>query len=197
MSKTKILRWTDDEGRNQEFSYNEVKSGSFSKVYIADNDVMIQTEEGCNDKECLMFANQSRSYKNLPVVERLSYDNNLYWMPRYMPITGNKVANKQRRTLQTLWDAVYNNNKYDRLNDFNNAVQSSDLPDMLKESVDMLTGWIANYGSDCYCFEFTPRNLAQDADGNLILLDIFFNHVEMERKRDEARKRTYQRIYGY
>lgn len=42
------------------------------------------------------------------------------------------------------------------------------------EAIEAITDWAANY-SQSYRFEFSPRNLATDSSGNLVLLDVLFD----------------------
>jgi hypothetical protein len=52
----------------------------------------------------------------------------------------------------------------------------------LLEALELMAGDMANYGTE-WTFEFSPRNLATDGRGRLVLLDIMFSIAAMKRKR--------------
>jgi hypothetical protein len=54
------------------------------------------------------------------------------------------------------------------------AVENANVPDSLKEAVRSLSDYVSNYGSG-WLFEFPKRNLMEDADGNLVLLDVLYD----------------------
>ena len=53
----------------------------------------------------------------------------------------------------------------------------------------------ANY-SDDYVFEFSPRNLATDDAGNLVLLDPLFDREKLQAKRQRERRKLEQKFRG-
>jgi hypothetical protein len=62
------------------------------------------------------------------------------------------------------------------------AERNPEMPESLLDALREIKGTIANYGSE-YSFEFSPRNLATDDDGNLILLDTTFSLLSVQQGR--------------
>jgi len=57
------------------------------------------------------------------------------------------------------------------------------------DALETLVDTAANYGA-AYQFEFSPRNLATDARGNLVLLDVLFDKEALLRRRESLYDRA-------
>jgi hypothetical protein len=55
------------------------------------------------------------------------------------------------------------------------------------EALEILMSTAANYSNE-FTFEFSPRNLATDAKGNLVLLDMLFDRDVLRRLRAQRAK---------
>jgi hypothetical protein len=60
--------------------------------------------------------------------------------------------------------------------------QSVILPESLKQAVIELKEHIENY-NEGWVFEFPTRNIGIDEEGNLVLRDVIFNHIELQKGR--------------
>jgi len=63
------------------------------------------------------------------------------------------------------------------------------------EALRILVDTASNYGQ-AYVFEFSPRNLATDADGTLVLLDPLFDQEKLAEKRHAQARARAQRYGG-
>ena len=63
------------------------------------------------------------------------------------------------------------------------------------EALRILVDTASNYGQ-AYVFEFSPRNLATDADGTLVLLDPLFDQEKLQAKRQRERRKQEQAFRG-
>jgi hypothetical protein len=69
------------------------------------------------------------------------------------------------------------------------CAKASGVRPAVVEALDVLTDTASNYGAS-QVFEFAPRNLATDDEGNLVFLDPLFDMEQLERQRAEARRRA-------
>ena len=139
---------------------------------------------------------------HIPKVQRVGYtaDKTVYEMPLYnAPLRkGNSPkAWEQYKVLKKCWDqgrqqlvqrlgyikasSPYNGHKImDSVVEC--AERNPEMPDSLLDALREIKGTIQNYGSE-YSFEFSPRNLATDDDGNLILLDTTYSLLSVQQRR--------------
>jgi hypothetical protein len=69
------------------------------------------------------------------------------------------------------------------------CAKASGVRPAVVEALEVLTDTASNYGAS-QVFEFAPRNLATDDEGNLVFLDPLFDMERLERQRAEARRRA-------
>ncbi len=139
---------------------------------------------------------------HIPKVQRVGYTANktVYEMPLYnSPLRkGNSPkAWEQYKVLKKCWDqgqqqlrerlGFYEaNNPYNGYKIMDSVVECAErnpeMPESLLDALREIKGTIANYGSE-YSFEFSPRNLATDDDGNLILLDTTYSLLSVQQRR--------------
>lgn len=177
--------------------------------------VILLTMSGCNDKELLwMAANdhvndelpRSSSNRNphLPEITRLGMmvapdDRTVTMMPHYKaPLrkADSAQAWKDLTWLKRAWAEILNARTFTTGSpkkfgsDFTYAlVQRLAAEQPKSELVAALTSLhdhACNYGHD-YFFEFSPRNLATDEQGNLILLDVIYDNELYGKIRNKRR----------
>jgi hypothetical protein len=68
------------------------------------------------------------------------------------------------------------------------CAEAAGVRPLVLEALRILIDTAANYGSD-YVFEFSPRNLATDDAGNLVLLDVLYDRERLAQMRREAAKK--------
>ncbi len=139
---------------------------------------------------------------HIPKVQRVGYTANktVYEMPLYnAPLRkGNSPkAWEQYKVLKKCWDqgrhqlgkrlGFYEvNNPYNGYKIMDSVVECAErnpeMPESLLDALQEIKVTIANYGSE-YSFEFSPRNLATDDDGNLILLDTTYSLLSVQQRR--------------
>ena len=99
-------------------------------------------------------------------------------MPYYDKLAVGSVAYKQAKILYNAWakNFQYDTSKDNFTNnhDFIKSLQWSNLPESLTNALKKIIDESGNYGLQ-YRLEFPLRNMAQDSEGNLILLDVLFN----------------------
>lgn len=134
-----------------------------------------------------------------------------YRMPYYnAPLRkgDSEKAWKQYRMIRKVWDAAQHelqkriNKEYRQkgssygalhtgdmvMNDVVEGVEEAGGSEGLVRALSLLRDQAGNYGSD-YTFEFSPRNLATNDSGQLILLDTVFSLLENRRRLDEANRK--------
>jgi len=139
---------------------------------------------------------------HIPKVQRVGYTANktVYEMPLYnAPLRkdNSPKAWEQYKVLKKCWDqgrqqlrerlGFYEaNNPYNGYKIMDSVVECAErnpeMPESLLDALREIKGTIANYGSE-YSFEFSPRNLATDDDGNLILLDTTYSLLSVQQGR--------------
>jgi hypothetical protein len=171
--------------------------GAFSTAFmnITNDTVLITSEDPI--KETMAYGWFPTS-KHVPLVEKL--DDNLYEMPYYTVCTSwqayRKILTDESNQMLSELIAMYqrccrtfsyNHHDYSNLwwNNFD-TMHNKELGDLLKG---MLSG-ASNCGSDI-CFELRPDNMAADKDGNLILLDCFFQWSLLPWNRDKQNAETF------
>lgn len=123
-------------------------------------------------------------------VDRMDDADYIYEMPYYEKLTAsNKAAWSAYKALDAAWEqgrrkaigkGAKTNQSFHALGaDINRytieaAKTAGNVPEAIIEALEAIADSASNYGQH-YTFEFAPRNLKVDADGNLILLDVIFD----------------------
>lgn len=192
---TKILRYVDDEEHPTQFEYQRVAKGMFATIYIGETHVLAVVDDDCYDKEIVAECHrEAPDNPHIPSVHLDGYigdaanQKKVYRMPRYQKLQkGSKAKKDYNRIRKLLLPAMYsfvNGTEYgsDRIYAVLNVIEDHDEP-VLNALEDILR-WSLNYGSQYIC-EWKAENIAQDANGNLVWLDMVFD----QRLRDRAAKR--------
>lgn len=150
-----------------------IGKGTFSKAYQID-DNKIELVSTCPAKEC--YAMFSQDNPLAPKIERSFDKENTFIMPLYPKMKApKKQLNADAYGLYMHLKSVV----YQCLNyyDFTKAIEKSTcLSDEQKENINSLANDVCN-GIDCdnMRFEISPRNISCDDQGNIILMDCFFD----------------------
>ena len=180
----------------------ELGKGQFTTAYLgADQWVYLLTiQEGLRDHAKDAMVDMTRMYGtdpeaiHFPWVESIGDVNKkgvwytVYREPLYEKIPAGspnaklasalkKVAEEGRQlVLRAARDprTSHRSRDYEKNAQVDAILASPKVPDSLKQAVQVMADYIANYG-DGWLFEFPIRNLVQDADGNLVLLDVIFD----------------------
>lgn len=176
------------------FGFKVIGKGSFSRVADMGNTVLIESIDDV--KNC--FANGLMPDSDyLPCIDfapakydidkvKAGYDVNYYISPKYTRVT---VPKKQLRKdeykiyseLRKVFKSItYKQNKNLNMYCIRDAINDSGLSDDMKELLNECIDSLANYGTDI-CFEISPRNIATNDKGDLILLDVFFFHSQLKK----------------
>jgi len=144
---------------------------------------------------------------HIPKVQRVGYTANktVYEMPLYnAPLrkTNSPKAWEQYNVLKKCWEQAQQQlskrlGYYEAKNPYNGhkimdavvecAERNPEMPQSLLDALREIKGTIQNYGSE-YSFEFSPRNLATDDDGNLILLDTTYSRLSVQQAARRRRR---------
>jgi hypothetical protein len=172
--------------------------GMFTKAYLGDDNsvyLVTITDNGVSNvdwsKEMLSeLYRDDGQQPHIPIVEKMGWkdirfkgsmvEGTVYRSPLYnAPLRkGNsEIAWKEYRAVEKAWRSarrsvpqnIYNGH---RIN--SDTIENYGKDDSVREALEELSGGIANYGSE-YTFEFSPRNLATDGNGQLIFLDVMFS----------------------
>jgi hypothetical protein len=170
---------------------NFLSSGMFTKAYRLGEKVILLSRD--NAKECLAIFCQVGN-KHIPICERLEDINgeNAFEMPFYNPLKAeNKIAWYQYKQVKKAIDSMpwEDRQKYKCFEGYKKAFENCDIPETLKEALDILVSEMQNY-TDHIFLEISPRNAKVDSEGNLILLDIIGDSVEL----DKIRKRRQNKF---
>lgn len=138
---------------------------------------------------------------HIPVVQRIDSMEDadyIFSMPFYHPLkSANKEAWAQYRALavaleeadrqqapqrmkRAWYDGGYNTREY--------VAENAQVKEPVKAAIREIADQCCNYGDE-YTFEFSPRNLAVDDNGELILLDIVFNARSVWKEQQAAIKK--------
>lgn len=151
-----------------------IGKGAFTRAYqIAANKVEILTV--CPAKECYAMFSQGNPFA--PIIESidtLDDGRRVFHMPLYPKMKAyTKQLNEQSLHIyRELRKLRYDATSY---NDFCCMVDNLDLTEQQMIDIKSLAGDVCN-GIDCHNlrFEISPRNIACDEAGNLVMLDCFF-----------------------
>lgn len=159
------------------------------------------------------FAEDREFSKHYPYIEAVGFiskgneDDYVYRMPYYRRVTASdKIAWHSAQILSKLLDEawVYANYQariqyrdlgftdlsakaYDCREKLAELVDTTRIPETLKEAVKFMAERLSDY-EEGWCFEFPKRNLSVDEEGNLVLLDVIFNIIELDKLRKKAAK---------
>jgi hypothetical protein len=182
---------------------HQIGKGSFSVAMVEDEvpaalapRVFLFSADDVYDKELLAMAHEvDPSNPHLPKVERFGYtqDKAIFVMPLYKaPFrkTDSPVGWRDYALLKKCRDKVYGVRKsgYEVNEDVYACAEAAGVRPPVLEALRILVDTAANYGSD-YVFEFSPRNLATDDAGNLVLLDVLYDRERLAQMRREAAKK--------
>ena len=176
-------------------------AGAFATAYVTTEAtppvVYVFTPDDVYDKELLAMARDAEPQNpHLPKVEKVgeTRDQSIYAMPLYRtPLRKADSASGWqdyailkhcREDAYEHWDARRGTGKRGyRINEETVAcAERTGVSPSTLEALRILVDTAANY-SDEYVFEFSPRNLATDDAGNLVLLDPLFDREKLQAKR--------------
>ena len=192
-------------------SLERIGKGMFATVYRDRGDpskVWIFVDDRAHQKQILwMLRGEAEDNPHLPSVERMGYtkDQTVYRMPFYRKLTKASAprawADYQaiRRCLGSLPPLDNTYDGYDRSYRAVECVKNADVvSDELVEALELLRDTAADYGSS-YAMEISPRNLAVDEQGNLVLLDLMYDAelVRRIRRQQVARSRMNRGAGGW
>lgn len=171
------------------FGFKNIGKGAFTNCYdMLDGKVLLETVDP--QKEAIA-CNWFPESKLLPTIEDAPAKYNsekmrggsylqYYISPKYNKVRGYKqdlkpIDQKRYQELKKFYDnlPVPPDNKHYCLDVLRDNLNSAKMRPMLKELLNDCFDAMANYGSDIW-FEISPRNIATDAKGNMILLDCFY-----------------------
>ena len=192
---------TSPEGR---IPVKQIGKGQFSVAYLSEEPrprVFLFTSGDVQDKEILMFAHDRLpNNPHLPAVEAYgdTRDGKTVWtMPLYkapLKKADNETAWKQYLALKRCREALYKprgvKSGYQVNYDVYECAIAAGVSPKLANALEHLLSTAADYDSD-YVFEFSPRNLATDAEGNLVLLDVLYHRAALFRKLGAATARGF------
>ena len=179
-----------------------IGKGMFSKVYRQDarGRVVAIVASDTWDKQIVSDAHESSPENpHIPAVERmgtLTDGRMVYVMPHYTAPyrKGNAKPEQHRAYLQIskCVGSVYTRHRerpihvaHRKLSCIEDAGLSGPIVDAIRELLDSS----ANYGDE-YNIEFSPRNVATDEQGNIVLLDLIFSADAVSRANEQKlRKR--------
>jgi len=163
--------------------------GTFSKVYTGDDGliyVLMPARKGEQDYSKEAIA-EFATGEHIPTIARhgemyaprLGYCD-IYSMPQYHKLTG--TAKRQALELRRAWQKYHDQNWRNMLKtgwyNFNFAMlesfRQSGIDAAICDAIGAILDACSNYG-DTYNLEFPLRNMRQDENGRLILLDIIYN----------------------
>ena len=180
----------------------QIGKGAFSTIHRDLSDpsrVFAFVSEGAYEKEILADAHRSLPKNpHIPAVERfgtLTDGRMVYAMPFYVApyrkdnakASDHAAFNKIRACVSKTY-ASFKQRPYQTTERMVECVEKAGVPDAILEAVQELRDASANYG-DSFGMEFSPRNVATDADGNLVLLDLLYDKDLLLRKRQAKRSR--------
>lgn len=200
--KRGVLRTPDED-----IPLQRIGAGMFSTAYRErDGDrVFALSDDNVYDKEiAALTRGQLPDNPHVPAVERFgsTADKAVYTMPYYnAPLRKGAAPEawshyKDIKQCHSSAKAKFVHERNDQTVD---CVRERPVPPMLVEALDGLKDWAANYSSE-YGFEFSPRNLASDKAGNLVLLDVLFDTEQvgaLMRNRAQERARKQQMRGGW
>lgn len=156
-----------------------IGKGHFSKAYLIEENV-VELISRCSTKECYVLFSSGNPLA--PIIERTYVDDNLsegflsYKMPLYPKVRAPKkqLNQKSYKLYQEL--RKLSNSYFSGYHEFCFLVSSISIDEEDKENVMSLAGDVCNtVDCDNMGFEISPRNISHDENGNLVMLDCFFD----------------------
>jgi hypothetical protein len=185
-----------------------IGKGAFSTIYrAADGSVFAFQRDnmGGYDKEIAASAYDDTRSPHLPAIQKYgsTATETVYRMPFYKTpfrkgdsLQGWKDYAHLEKCLEVVRTAMRGrkfsaHDGYDFSTSVVECARESGVRPAVVEALDALVQTSANYGQT-YWLEFSPRNLATDAAGHLILLDVLFDREALERARVAASRANAQ-----
>jgi hypothetical protein len=213
--RTMKLNYEDLDGDDVTLNVKYVGKGMFTKAYLKEGKkplvYLVTDDSRSGDYSKTILAEMDRDgirSKHLPKVKHVGYtsDASVFTMPLYnAPLrkADSAKAWEQYRLLKACVDALSYHRDYRGVYDgykqreaiiacsktgkaLGKLLKKGKASSALIRAVQELSDAANNYGSD-YAFEVSPRNLATDDKGNLILLDILF-------PREAAQMKKWKRV---
>lgn len=154
-----------------------IGKGTFSRVYqFSAEKILIVSCDPFKEALALWAIGD-----HVPALERVDYDGDcksLYTCPKYTKVTAPKKQLKPEhyhayKLLRGI-TIPYNINPYDRYSWLYGQFKALDIREGIRDSLLSMLDSVSNY-SHLIGFEISPRNIAIDNLGDLILLDVFFD----------------------
>lgn len=177
----------------------KIGKGAFATVYqnlSSPDRVLAFVSEGAYEKEILRDAHRSLpGNPHIPAVEhfgtlvdgRSVYEMPFYTAP-YRKENAKPADHKAFNTIRKCVSSVYGKSKESRYELTGRklaCVEEAGIPASIFEALTELRDASANYG-DTFDMEFSPRNVATDKDGNIVLLDLLFDSDVLRKRRQQA-----------
>lgn len=147
--------------------------GMFTRAYQIGPE-LVEIVTTCQVKEC--YAEFSQGNRFAPVIEKLDYldsGESVYHMPLYPKIKAPKrQLNSRAYHIYKQLRKISYNSDYDNIY---NLIEGLDLTSEEKEEIQSLLGDAANVDCQSIAFEISPRNISATKDGDLVMLDCFFD----------------------
>lgn len=189
----------------------KIGKGMFATVYretIGKQRVFSVVDAGVYDKEIAAMAHENEPRNpHLPRVTTfgiLTDDRRVYEMPFYdVPF---RVANASpearsaftalRKCIGGIYPTSIDERGYETAGRKLECIEAAGarIPSKLVDAVRELHDASINYGDE-YDFEFSPRNVATDDRGNLVLLDVLFSRENVRRRREVERRKAQPRSW--
>jgi len=178
----------------------QIGKGAFSVALVEENvasgvrpRVFLLSSDDVYDKELLAMAHDvAPANPHLPEVERFGYtqDKAVFVMPLYKaPLrkADSPEGWRDYAMLKKCRDKVYGMRKsgYEINEDVYACAEAAGVRPSVLDALRVLIDTAANYGAE-YVFEFSPRNLATDEAGNLVLLDVLYDRERLTQLRRAA-----------
>ena len=180
----------------------KIGQGMFATVYrdlSSPDRVLAFVSEGAYEKEILADAHRSLPKNpHIPAVQRfgtLMDGRMVYAMPFYnapyrkgnAKAADHEAFNKIKKCVSSLYGR-HRQSPYELMSRKVECVEEAGVPAPIFEALAELRDASANYG-DSFDMEFSPRNVATDAEGNIVLLDLLYDREGVSRKRQQARRK--------
>lgn len=177
--------------QSKEFGMKVIGKGKFTEFIQKGNRYFLVTSDPL--KEIYMNSDESGQYKHFQNLKYVNVDEdrqinkdwvNVYETRKYEEIKANehpKAWKQMKEIKKIIFDSTaVRGMNYDApttLNNFVENIENSKLPTEMKEEIVEVTSDAMNYGE--VGLEISPRNVRVDKNGNLILLDIFFDRKKV------------------
>jgi len=197
-----------------------IGKGMFARAYRDRSDpskVWLFVDDRAHEKEILwMLRDEAEDNPHLPKIERMGFteDETVYRMPFYHKLTKARAPEAWREYMEIkrcLDEQVSHGRNlfqgYERtyaavqcLKDgptpsWPSSLVTARVSELTLEALESLRDTAADYGSN-YWMEISPRNLAVDDDGNLVLLDILFDAKLVRNIRQQEAKKARRKSWG-